>query len=262
MIVYYTTCNQRLYEISCKGLIASFLLVCNSSDKLYVFHENINYDIISPNVVYIDVQNCEIYTSWFKKFKDIIPLKFGGTCIIENDKRLQYGNRFIKWNQKTCFWFWKIVATQLVRNYVNADIKYFILLDCDTTFTSNCNLDFYDRILPPHMSFGYHLGKFRRRVDHTGCAGVESGIIVFRNNTNAHAFIDDLMETYNNGKFLEYVRWDDGFVFRCLIGKEIHAPYCHDFVRKSGVKNVISEGPFKHKILHHIGKHLRLKINE
>ena len=148
MIVYYTTCNQRLYEISCKGLIASFLLVCNSSDKLYVFHENINYDIISPNVVYVNVENCEIYTSWFEKF------------------------------------------------------------------------------------------------------------------TNAHAFIDDLMETYNNGKFLEYVRWDDGFVFRCLIGKEIHAPYCHDFVRKSGVKNVISEGPFKHKILHHIGKHLRLKINE
>tara|TARA_B110000977_G_C11091282_1_gene496986 strand:+ start:5922 stop:6533 length:612 start_codon:yes stop_codon:yes gene_type:complete len=203
-----------------------------------------------------------MYTSWFDKFKEIIPTKFGGSAIIEGNERLQFGNKFIKWNQKTCLWFWKIVATELVRTYVNDDVQYFILLDCDTSFKSQCRLDFYDKILPPNSAFGYHLGKYRRSVDHTNCAGVESGIIVFRNNKDAHNFIDDLVVTYTSGKFIDYVRWDDGFVFRCLLGKTNHAPYCHDFVRKSKIKNVITEGPFRKKIVHHIGKHLRLKIDQ
>ena len=262
MIIYYTTCNQRLYDVSCKSMIDSFLLHCNPNDILYIFHENVDYVNTSNNVVFVNVKDCQMYSSWFEKYKSVIPIKFGGTGIIENDKRLQYGNKFVKWNQKTCFWYWKIVATYLVKSYLQPSVDYFILLDCDTTFTSQCTLEFYNSILPPNAAFGYHLGKHRRSVDHTLYAGVESGIIVFRNNCNALTFIDDLVNTYNNGAFLDYVRWDDGFIFRCLLGKPEHASYCHDFVRKSKIKNVIGEGPFKKKIVHHIGKHLRLNINQ
>ena len=106
------------------------------------------------------------------------------------------------------------------------------------------------------------MGKYRRSVNHKACAGIESGIIVFRNCTQGLSFVHELICTFTTGDFLKYIRWDDGYILRMLIEQEKHESYCHDFVRKSNIKNVISEGPFKGKIIHEIGKHFRLKVDQ
>ena len=261
MIIYFTTCNQKLYNISCKALISTFILNSSINDKLFVFHENINIEITSLNVIYINVADCLLYNLWFNKFKDHIPIKFGGNVDITKDERMMYGEA-VKWNQKACLWFWKIISMQRICNHLTDETRFFIFLDADTFFKSSLDNTFYERILPNDCAIGYHMGKFRRSVNHKRCAGIESGIMVFRNNPNAFKFIDDLVEIYLSGTYLDYIRWDDGYILRMLIEKEIHKSYCHDFVLESTIKNVISEGPFKGKIIHEIGKHFRLRVGQ
>lgn len=261
MIIYFTTCNQKLYDVSCKYLIASFILHCKHNEKLYIFHENVNIEITNTNVIYIDVSDNELYTTWFTKYKDIIPSKYGGTANIESDSRLTYG-KAVKWNQKTCLWFWKIVSLHEILKYISETTHFLVFLDADTEFKSTFDESFYENILQSKCSIGYHLGKFRRAVDHKMCAGIESGILVFKNDINSKNFINDLVDTYLSGNFLNYVRWDDGYVIRKLIETEKHESHCYDFTRKSTIKNVVSEGPFKRKIVHHIGKHFRLKVDQ
>lgn len=261
MIIYFTTCNQKLYDVSCKALINSFILTCETHDKLYVFHENVNIDVTCSKVIYVNVANCKFYNDWFTKFKDHIPQKFGGNVNTIEDSRMMYGHA-VKWNQKACLWFWKIVSMHNILEYITSEVSHFVFLDADTFFQSALTSEFFEKLLPIDCSVGYHLGKFRRNIEHRRCAGVESGILVFRNSTDSFQFINDLIEIFTSGSFLNYVRWDDGYILRMLIEQEKHENYCYDFVSKSNIKNVISEGPFKGKIIHEIGKHFRLKVDQ
>jgi hypothetical protein len=259
MVLYFTTCNKKLFDVSCAKLINSFIKFSNETDILYVFHENVNNLIDHIRVVYVNVENCEAYVSWFNKYKHVIPKKYGGDADPNQDTRLQFGFS-VKWNQKTCLWFWKIIALKLILNYVTQDVIYWVFLDCDTRFVSKIEECFYEKHF--HCAFHYHLGKYRGKIDNSRCAGIESGILVFKNTNATFSFLTDLFDTFESGEFMNYIRWDDGYVLRMIAKKPIHSLHCVDMVPKAKIKNVITIGPFANKIVHDIGKHHRLKLDQ
>lgn len=259
MVLYFTTCNNKLYTASCKQLIESFIKYSNNNDNLIVFHENVNKLIKDAKVTYVNVDSCSVYTSWFNKYKDLIPVKYGGNALPECDIRLQLGLA-VKWNQKACLWYWKIVAFKLILQYITNKIDYWVFLDSDTRFVSSIDTEFYKTNF--HCALHYHLGKFRKGITVQRCAGIESGIIVFRNTPHTFNILNDLFSTFENGDFVQYVRWDDGYVLRMIVEKDTHSLHCVDLVPKANVKNVIEVGPFAGKICHDVGKHHRLKLDQ
>tara|TARA_B110000977_G_C11091282_1_gene496980 strand:+ start:1844 stop:2623 length:780 start_codon:yes stop_codon:yes gene_type:complete len=259
MVLYFTTCNKILYKASCKLLIQSFIKYSNKNDLLYVFHENVENFITHSKITYINVDKCEIYTRWFDNFKHIIPEKYGGLAKPENDQRLQIGLA-VKWNQKACLWFWKIVAYKSIIKYLSQDISHWVFLDSDTRFISSLDSDFFEKNCP--CALNYHLGKFRKGIHIDRCAGIESGIVVFKNTSYTFAILKDLVDTFTSGDFLNYERWDDGYILRMIVQKPVNSLHCMDIVAKANEKNVIGVGPFAGKIVHDVGKHHRLKLDQ
>lgn len=256
MITYFTTFNEKLYHVSGKHLINSFKKYTPVDSEFLIFHENVQNLHDESNIKFINMLPCEFYSNWFNEYKHIIPTKFGGLANIEMDKRLQYGLS-VKWNQKACLWFWKIIAMKYVLQYMHSDTKYFVFLDSDTEFVNTIDTNFYDKMCF-NFPLAFHLGKFRKAIDNKKCAGIESGILVFKNNSDAHFLIQYILDIYISGDFQRFLRWDDGFILRKVA--ENFPAFCNDLTPKANIKNVISCGPFKNIIVHHIGKHHRLNI--
>ena len=252
-ILYFTTTNEKMFNISGEKMINSFIKYANEDDRLYIFHETSIKWIKDTRIIYVNTKGDKIYDTWWRNNIDVIPEKYGGKCK-EGDKRMNIG-QMIKWNQKACFWFWKIVALFYAINYVSIEenkFENFVMLDIDTEFKTSIKKEFWESLMHEDKCCGYHLGKHRKNVNINLCAGVESGIVVFRNTYNGKKLANDIVNTFLTGKFKEYPRWDDGYVIReCVINNEL----CEDLTEESNVANVIGEGPFKGKIAHYKGTH-------
>ena len=259
MVLYFTTCNNKLFHASCKLLIQSFIKFSNECDVFYVFHENLDSVISHNRIFYINIANCEMYTTWFEKFKHIIPTKYGGLADPAKDKRLQVGLA-VKWNQKACLWYWKIVAFRQVLKFIGHTTDYWVFLDSDTRFVSPLSPDFYKNNF--NCAVHYHLGQYRKNIVIDRCAGIESGIIVFKKSPHTMNILEHLFYTYASGEFIEYVRWDDGYILRMIVEKQQFSLHCLDIVPNSNEKNVIACGPFAKRIVHDVGKHHRLKLDQ
>ena len=254
--MYFTTTNDKMFDISGERMIKSFINYANEDDRLYVFHETPIGWIVDTRIIYVNTKGDRIYETWWNNNKDIIPIKYGGECE-EGDKRMNVG-RMIKWNQKACFWFWKIVAIFYAINYVSiggAKFENFVMLDIDTEFKMNIPSEFWLNVLDEGKCCGYHLGKHRKNVNVNLCAGVESGIVIFKNSVGGKSIANEIVNIFLTDKLKELPRWDDGYVIReCVMRNNL----CQDLTPLSNVANVIEEGPFKGKILHYKGTHWKM----
>lgn len=254
-ILYFTTTNKGMYDFSGKKMLRSFKERKNEGDKLYVFHEEYIEYIEDEAIEYVNTKDDEMYMRWFNENKDIIPKRYKGLAE-EEDERLQIG-KMVKWNQKACLWFWKIVAMNRVLYVKNENYKMIVLLDIDTEFKEKIEPIFWKEVIDDVKCCGYHLGKHRGKININMCAGVESGIMVFRNDDEGKGVMKEIVRMYMSGEFRRLLRWDDGYIIRIVVSGCVKA---QDLTPNSKVANVIAEGPFKGKIAHYKGVHWKRNL--
>ena len=260
MILYFTTLNKSLFDISGYQMINSFKQFCKY-DHLVVFYEELKpFECDQENITILCVKNAPEYNNWFKSNLDIIPKQFGGSA--ENtDKRLSIGHA-VKWNIKACKWFWKIVACMKILELVRTSNKtesfsHIVMIDCDTEFLTTLNDSFWNKILPVDTHCGYHLGPYRSNASVHHCSGVESGILVFNNSITGYELVQCIINKFIDGSFRSEIRWDDGYIIRKVVE---HRSDCYDFSNECNKSNVIAHGPFKNRIIHHKGTHRKLNL--
>lgn len=261
MVLYFTTFNQSLYNISGKSMIESFSNFKTINDRLIIFYEHHTpFDNCDSNINIMCVKQSSFYKKWFDENIDIIPQKHGGNCT-NNAQCLKVGLS-VKWNTKACLWFWKIVACYETLKYMKenpSEYEYIVLIDCDTEFKSKIDSEFWNSLLPENKHCGYHLGPFRSKASVHHCSGVESGIVIFRNTDTGRQIIENIITKYTSGTFRNEARWDDGYIIRTVVEKNKH---CYDFSQNCNISDVISQGPFKDIIMHHKGKHRKFDYTQ
>ena len=72
-------------------------------------------------------------------------------------------------------------------------------------------------------------------------------------------YLETVFKCYDSQKYLNYSRWDDGYIFRMIMEK--HYKYKgFDVTKECRLNNVISHGPFRGLITHEKGLHRKLEI--
>ena len=102
-ILYVTTFNEKLYNMSGKDLIKSFTKYINNADML-VCYEDFDFKSEYDNILVYDLKNDKYMNTWLNKHKDIIPKFYGGNAEddseIFNDKNIDYwGGKKVKVRQ-------------------------------------------------------------------------------------------------------------------------------------------------------------------
>ena len=71
-ILYVTTFNQRLYDLTGKNLISTFLEMTSVDDNLekvdlFVCHEEMEFHSDSDRILTFDINESSYFTNWIKK---------------------------------------------------------------------------------------------------------------------------------------------------------------------------------------------------
>lgn len=265
-ILYVTSVTQKLYEISGKYMLQSFVNCQTDGDLLITYEDEQGVDF--PNKLRNDVENLSSKTKskihlydltydawlheWVNNNKDVIPPEYGGTCVAYDNKiKDEWGTNF---NRQAARWFRKIVSLNYVINniYDKHYRKYYdvlVLLDCDVVFKKYLPSSLVLQTLGEYEVF-YHLGINRRQRQ----TGIEAGFMGFRLPSR---FLPIVFDCYQTGNYRKYERWDDGYIFRVLLDEHPNIASC-DVVRphiEQCGAHVIPHGPFADYVIHNKGIH-------
>jgi hypothetical protein len=239
-ILYVTTFNQRLYDATGKNMIESFVRHKTEGDLLIAYEDGL--DKVIPHhkkFIFHNLETDKFLSSWLKDNEDIIPTDLGGTFEGEYKGRA-------KFNQRASQWFRKIVS--LNRAMDLKEYNAIVFLDSDTTINKNLTASKIEEIFDGQSMF-YHLGPYR---DESG-TGIESGIIGFNLNEQGGILLACVINKFRSGDFKNYIRWDDGYIFRMVVEENTQIP-TRDLVNVRE-NDVVEHGPFAEFIVHKKGVH-------
>ncbi len=252
-ILYVSSFNNLLYDVSGKKLLDSMTKynIFQNADIL-IGYEGFTFDGNNSSILQFDVMQYKFMTEWLEKFKHVIPTAFGGTCVHSKDKLNQKVYKY--WNKKASLWFRKVATLHYA--YVNFKDKYdyIVWIDCDAYFIKCVPEGLYDSIFKNFDMF-YHMGLYREQVDY----GYETGLVGF--NKKGFLVLEGVFRCYENGKFQEFRRWDDGYVFKMVTRALIGHIRAHDMVTediKGKRLDAINKGAFKDYVVHEKGIHKKL----
>jgi len=235
-ILYVTTFNQRLYDATGKN----FVRHKTEGDLLIAYEDGL--DKVIPHhrkFVFHNLETDKFLSSWLKDNEDIIPTDLGGT--FEGEYKLK-----AKFNQRASQWFRKIVALNRAMDLKGYDAIVF--LDSDTVISKNIKSSKVEEIFGGQSMF-YHLGPYRKESG----TGIESGVIGFNLNEQGGILLACVINKFRSGDFKNYIRWDDGYIFRMVVEENTQIP-TRDLVNVRE-NDVVEHGPFAEFIVHEKGVH-------
>ena len=250
-ILWVTSFNQTLYDLSGRKLVESFLKT-NSTGQMLVCHEKMKYIAPDARIKTYEISTYPFLMEWLKRNADIIPHIYGGNAVYSKVIFRNY------WNVKASLWFRKIASLHLALTLYAKEFDAIIWIDSDCVITNTLTEELVVQAFGPAHTF-YHLGK--DRLDDS-IGSIESGLIGFR---APWKILHRVFEMYTSGRFRQEVRWDDGYIFRMVIKKSPGGT--RDLVnlrtesrmkleyRNAKDKDVIHRGPFRDYIIHNKGQH-------
>jgi hypothetical protein len=213
-ILYVTTFNKRLYNITGKNLIESFLNN-NIDAKLLVCYENMDFDHESNKILKYDITNDEYLKKWLENNKYNIPKYYDGLAedndprFIEDKKKGQSWARF-----RASGYFRKIVALNYALNNYSDQNDIIFTIDSDCIFKKYIDKNIINKLFENETSMIYYWGEYRRKRINRG---PESGFIGYSKNNKGYEFAKIICECFISQDFLTYEYWDDGYVIGKLI---------------------------------------------
>lgn len=260
-VIYLTSFARDMYISSGIKLIDTFTKY-QPNDKLIVCYEGFDFKSNNPNIIGYPLHTSEFLIKWLKDNQDVIPDYLGGKATIQNNPDI-FNN---SWNRLASRWFRKIASMSYVLDNYGKDHTHLIWIDADCYFKASLTNKKIEDIFGKNDVF-YHLGPKRK----ANGLGVESGIIGFKKG-KGYQFLLRVIEKYRSGSYRQYIKWDDGYIFRKAIEEQgfIHQRipreewiYCTDLVKdlkKQKKSEVIPYGAFKDYIIHEKGKHKKQNI--
>ena len=248
-ILWVTSFNQTLYDLSGRKLVESFLKT-NSTGQMLVCHEKMDYIVPDVRIKAHELSTYPFLTEWLTRNDDIIPQIYGGSAL--------YSKRIFRnyWNVKASLWFRKIASLHLALMFYAQEFDAIIWIDSDCVITNTLTEELVLKVFDQNHTF-YHLG-----VRNDPKNSIESGLIGFRPPWDV---LRRVFEIYASSEFRREVRWDDGYIFRRVIEKfkegtrdvvdlNIKSRIKLDY-RLAKSKDVIHRGPFRNYVIHNKGQH-------
>lgn len=212
-VLYVTTFNQRLYDLTGKNLVKTFMENIKDADLLVCPEE---MDFVSPSerIKVFDIGKSKYFTNWLEDNKKNIPKFYGGLAedkdprFVLDDKKGQGWARF-----RASRYFRKVAAFQIALDKYSDDYDMIILTDSDVIFKKDIDQEKIDELFAGDISMFYFWGKHRKKINR----GPESGFTGWMKKNNGFEFGKKFCDCFRSGDFLKYEYWDDGFVLGRLI---------------------------------------------
>lgn len=259
--IFVTSFAKDMWKTSGEKLITTFKKY-QPNHQLIVCYEDFIFQDTDERILGYNLNQDSFLHQWLEKNKDIIPDYLGGLATKKSHPDIFENS----WNRLASRWFRKIVSMNHVLEKYGNLYTHIIWIDADSyfkkTLTDQTILDIFGT-----CDVIFHIGPKRIKNG----LGVESGIIGFKKN-NGYNFLRRVIHKFESGNFRQYIKWDDGYIFRKTIEEQIFINQkipkenwinCKDLVKnlKDQKKHhVIQYGPFQDYIVHEKGKHKREKI--
>ena len=250
-LLYITSFTDKLYKVSGKKLIQSYINH-KIKDPILVCYENFDYKSPDHQKIYTyDLNQSQFLHKWLNDNKDIIP---------DSAKKTKNPKIFKKMMlRKPSLFFRKIASLQHTLETYSHQFDYLIWIDCDCIFKQKLTKEFIiQQFNNNNYAMFFHQGKSREHID----AGIEAGLMGFNLNHGGSSLLKKIFNNYVNREFINYRRWDDGYIIRRIIktSREISTIDLTPNCKNNNPINTSS--PFKNYIKHDKGKHRRMKLND
>ena len=248
MILYVTSFNERLYEVTGRDMISSFIYVKTEGDMLATYEGDVDLPSHRKIIPY-SLDDDKFLNDWLQDNADVIPTELGGDFSGEMDK----------YNFRASQWFRKIAALNVALKFKD---KYeaIVFVDSDTVFRRTIREEYMLSVFGDAAMF-YHLGPYREEID----AGIESGFIGFHMKNGGVEFLETVFSKFQDKSYRNYRRWDDSYVFHNTVKentslklKDVCNPPSREVMMApggGGLGRAIPYGPFVGVIKHKKGIH-------
>lgn len=199
-ILYVTSFAEDMYNSTGHRLIDTFNETKQLGDLL-VCYENFEFKSEVRNIISYPLHKNEYLNNWLKKYDDQIPIEYGGKATKSNNLKLYQNIN----NYKASRWFRKVASLNYALEVYGNKYDWIIWVDSDCYFLKQIPLSFYNDL---SGSYFYYLGLRKNHKKY----GVETGFVGFRN-LMGYKMLQKWIDAFD-GKFLSYIRWDDGWVFK------------------------------------------------
>lgn len=212
-VLYMTTFNEKLYNMTGKNLVGSFLKHVLNGDLL-VCYEDIKFKSTSSRILTYNINESEFMNNWLKTYSEDIPELYGGTAKNDDPRFLEDKRKGQAWARfRASKYFRKIVALDYFINNLQDKYDVLCLIDSDCIFRKNLRAFTLSKILGNGISMGYFWGQHRRKINR----GPETGFTTYSHENNGYKFIEIIVDCFKSGDFKNYEYWDDGFIIGRLI---------------------------------------------
>jgi hypothetical protein len=227
-ILFVTSFSDDMYEVSGRHLLASYADV-RQGGSVVAFYEGRKPPQVGTEHLE-DLSADPFLLDWLKANEDIIPVHLGGkypwcSCPGNEKRHAKHlpGCRNAWMNRNASRWFRKVAALRLTVKY--SGCRYLVWLDSDSVFKQAVPVSYLATKLD-----GVAMFYFRGHRP-----AVESGILGFDLGNGGATAIADVCDLYASGKFREFERWDDGFVWAKLLDSK-HKWQASDLVHPTKYK--------------------------
>lgn len=213
-LLYVTTFNKKLYNLSGKNLIKTFLEKTKFG-KMLVCYEDMEFESDSDRILSYNINQSNYFNKWLKDNENNIPELYGGKAknkdprFLEDKKKGQHWARF-----RASKYFRKIVALNYFLEKYQNEYDFVILIDSDCILKKNIDENLINNVFKDNSSMIYFWGRYRRKKINRG---PETGFTVYSKINNGYKFAKIICDCFGSGDFLRYEYWDDGYVIGRLI---------------------------------------------
>jgi len=252
--LYVTSFNHKIYKHSGKHLLESFSKFNIQADLLIGYEDDISANLV-PYLTY-DISKDQILKDWIEKYKDIIPIQYGGTyptcgrphCKDPKDIWKGHTSKCLNggYNSRASKWFRKLIT---LKEIINSHYRYVVWIDSDCQFIKQLPFDVIDKICKG-FACSYHWGNYRPKRE----LPIETGLVVFDMAAGGNQVILDWFNSYITGEFKNYPLWSDSHMLEVAIQKSgknqdlMHLPGS-----QAHRSRVVEFGPFQKYIKHDKG---------
>ena len=228
-ILYATTFNKRLYDLTGKNLISSFLEKTKNC-HLLVCYEDMKFESESDRIMTYDINDSVYFTKWIEDNQNNIPEFYGGLAKDEDPRFVLDKKKGQSWARfRASRYFRKVSALKIALDNYCDDYDLIFLIDSDCIFKKNIDNEKIEELFNDNVSMFYFWGKYRKKINR----GPESGFTGYMKKNGGFEFANIICDCFSSGKFLNYEYWDDGFVIGKLINENLNNFKFNDLVGRS-----------------------------
>ncbi len=214
-ILFVTSFGPDMWEATGRRMVAEFYKN-QPHGSLMVCYERFDYQPHGDREILVNLDNDDFLQTWLKENEEHIPHYLGGVttqCGCKNSHEMHCKNHV-----KGCYWSWpNRNASRWFRKVACHNIaakmpwRFVCWIDSDAWIKNAIELPFF----MDHLhGFGFFYFRAHRPAP-------ETGIIGFDMEYGGRQFVDYLCHRYTSGEYLQYERWDDGFIVGTLVDEKL-----------------------------------------